>query len=85
MKIGLKKMLGILAIALGLSSIGMASVADAGYVCRVQGGFWRHGHWHPAHRVCWHTGYYPVVYRHCGWVDGHWYYGRWIPGHRNCW
>lgn len=80
MKNALCKFFLIFFITLGAISI--TSNASAAYRCTWVGGYWHHGYYYPAHKVC--QGYYNYRYK-CGWTKGHWYRGNWYQGHRYCW
>lgn len=85
MKLQLSKLLATTLCALSLVgfTIGTTSVAQAGgyghhMKCKWVGGYWRHGHYIPKHKVCMSKGY------HCKWVGGYMRHGHWIPKHKVC-
>lgn len=48
--------------------------------CHWVGGYWHHGRWVGARKVCYGYGNH-----HCKWVGGYWRHGHWYPKQKVCW
>lgn len=84
------KMLGIIALAIGLLISSESVLASHGHGGWHGGGGWHHGGVFigvtPGFYYSYPSYYPPYYYSNCGWVRGHYnYYGYWIPPHRVCW